>query len=158
ISGIPPAPHRVSSPHHKTPPRLPNGRQRGSVTARRETMRAGPALAISACVGLAAALPRAAVADADSAAPTTNPATVQEAPQVVVIGNAPLPGFGLPLNQIPSNVQTADSQDVHAARVTDVATYLNQHFNGVSVNESADNPYQLDINYHGFTASPLIGT
>jgi len=23
---------------------------------------------------------------------------------------------------------------------------------------AADNPFQLDINYHGFTASPLLGT
>ena len=38
-----------------------------------------------------------------------NSGSVQELPQVVVIGNAPLPGFGLPLNEVPANVQTADS-------------------------------------------------
>ena len=32
------------------------------------------------------------------------------------------------------------------------------NFSGVNVSESADNPFQLDINYHGFTASPLLGT
>ncbi len=40
----------------------------------------------------------------------------------------------------------------------DLADYLNNNFSGVNVSESADNPFQLDINYHGFTASPLLGT
>jgi len=39
-----------------------------------------------------------------------------------------------------------------------IADYLNNNFSGVSVSDSADNPFQLDINYHGFTASPLLGT
>ena len=95
---------------------------------------------------------------ADNPPPTANPAAAQELPQVLVIGNAPLPGFGLPFNEIPANVQTADSLDLLREQTTGVADYLNRSFTGVSVNESAGNPLQLDINYHGFTASPLIGT
>ncbi len=87
-----------------------------------------------------------------------NLATVQELPQVVVIGNAPLPGFGLPLNEIPANVQTASSADIESQQSTDVAEYLGNNFSGVNISASADNPFQLDINYHGFTASPLLGT
>ncbi|HYL71199.1 MAG TPA: TonB-dependent receptor, partial [Candidatus Dormibacteraeota bacterium] len=83
---------------------------------------------------------------------------MQELPQVLVIGNAPLAGFGLPLNEIPANVQTADSEALRNAQSTNVADYLNRHFTGVNGNESAGNPLQLDVNYHGFTASPLIGT
>jgi outer membrane receptor protein involved in Fe transport len=97
-------------------------------------------------------------ADSDAAETPSNPATVQELPQVLVIGNAPLPGFGLPLNQIPSNVQTAGGVDLERQQSTDVADYMSKNFSGVSVSESADNPFQLDINYHGFTASPLLGT
>ena len=96
--------------------------------------------------------------DSDAGSAPTNPATVQELPQVLVIGNAPLPGFGLPLNEIPANVQTATSADLERQQSTDVADYLNSNFSGVNVSESADNPFQLDINYHGFTASPLLGT
>ena len=55
----------------------------------------------------AAALPVAArAADTSEGAPS-NPATAQELPQITVIGNTPLGGLGLPMNQIPSNVQTA---------------------------------------------------
>jgi outer membrane cobalamin receptor len=78
--------------------------------------------------------------------------------QVVIIANTPLPGFGLPLTQIPANVQTATGLDLQNAQVNDVAHYLSERFMGVSVSDSADNPFQLDINYHGFTASPLVGT
>ena len=87
-----------------------------------------------------------------------NPAAAQELQQVVVIGNAPLPGLGLPLNQIPANVQTAGSEEMERQQTLSLADYLNNNFSGISVSESADNPFQLDINYHGFTASPLLGT
>jgi outer membrane receptor protein involved in Fe transport len=103
------------------------------------------------------ALPIAASAD-DRAAPPGNPAAAQELQQITVIGNTPLPGLGLPLNQIPANVQTANSQDMQNQQTLGIADYLNNNFSGVNVSESADNPFQLDINYHGFTASPLLGT
>jgi outer membrane receptor protein involved in Fe transport len=112
------------------------------------------AVAISAALGGVSAH----AGDSDAGTAPSNPATVQELPQVLVIGNAPLPGFGLPLNEIPANVQTATSADMEREQTTDVASYLNSNFSGVNVSESADNPFQLDINYHGFTASPLLGT
>jgi outer membrane receptor protein involved in Fe transport len=101
----------------------------------------------------------AAAADERPAAATAgNPAAAQELQQITVIGNTPLPGLGLPLNQIPANVQTATSQDMQNQQTLGIADYLNNNFSGVNVSESADNPFQLDINYHGFTASPLLGT
>src|SRR5579862_782378 len=87
-----------------------------------------------------------------------NPATVQELPQVVVIGNAPLPGLGLPLLAVPANVQSADSQDLQHQQTLGIADYLNNNFSGVSVNSTQASPLQDDVNYHGFTASPLLGT
>src|SRR5450631_2431942 len=108
---------------------------------------------------MAAALAASARADdKESPQPPSNAATAQELPQVVVIGTAPLPGLGLPLNEVPSNVQTADSKEMLRQQTLDLADYLNNNFSGVNVSESADNPFQLDINYHGFTASPLLGT
>jgi outer membrane receptor protein involved in Fe transport len=85
-------------------------------------------------------------------------ATASTLQQVVIIANTPLPGFGLPLTEIPANVQTATGLDLQNAQVNDVAHYLSERFMGVNVSDSADNPFQLDINYHGFTASPLVGT
>jgi outer membrane receptor protein involved in Fe transport len=117
---------------------------------------AHPGLWRLACFA-AAALP-AAVPATVAATNSGNPAAAQELPQVTVIANTPLPGLGLPLNQVPANVQTADSQDMQRQQTLGLADYLNNNFSGVNVSESADNPFQLDISYHGFTASPLLGT
>src|SRR6202041_714572 len=95
---------------------------------------------------------------ADADANPGNPAAAQELPQVTVIGNAPHPGLGLPMNQIPANVQTADSKEMQRQQTLDLADYLNNNFSGINRSETAANPFQLDINYHGFTASPLLGT
>jgi iron complex outermembrane recepter protein len=96
-------------------------------------------------------------ADTESNAPA-NPAAVQELPQVTVIATTPLPGLGLPLNQIPANVQSADSSEMQRQQTLNIADFLNNNFSGINASESAANPYQMDINYHGFTASPLLGT
>lgn len=119
--------------------------------------RAGTGLVLLGAGAVALVQPRVALAAGTDAVPG-NSATVQELPQVLVIGNAPLPGFGLPLNEVPANVQTADSEDLRRAQAGGIADYMNRRFTGVNVSESADNPFQLDINYHGFTASPLLGT
>src|SRR5882672_761990 len=109
------------------------------------------------CIG-GSALPLAASAvDADPSAVPSNPATAQELKEITVIGNTPLQGLGLPLNQIPANVQVADAADMQRQQTLDLADYLNNNFSGINVSESSDNPFQLDINYHGFTASPLLG-
>jgi outer membrane cobalamin receptor len=104
------------------------------------------------------ALPAVAPATDAPPQPPGNPATAQELPQVTVIANTPLSGLGLPVNQIPTNVQTADSRDLERQQALGVADFLNTSFSGVNVSESAANPFQLDVNYHGFTASPLLGT
>jgi outer membrane receptor protein involved in Fe transport len=109
------------------------------------------------CIASAASPVTAADEDRDSTVPA-NPATAQELPKVVIIGTAPLPGLGLPLEEIPSNVQTAGSEDVKRQQPLTIADYLNNNFSGINVSESQDNPFQPDVNYHGFTASPLLGT
>jgi iron complex outermembrane receptor protein len=122
-----------------------------------------PHLNQSLSVGLicivAAALPHPTLADdEDNPKVPSNPATAHELDQVVVIGTTPLSGLGLPLNQVPANVQTADAKDMRRQQTLDLADFLNNNFSGVSISESGDNPFQPDINYHGFTASPLLGT
>ena len=107
-------------------------------------------------LGSHAGVPPASAAGADADA--ANPPTLQELPQVVIIGNTPLEGFGVPLNEVPSNVQTATGADLQRQQSLDTADYLNNNFSGINVSESAGNPFQIDVYYHGFTASPLLGT
>jgi outer membrane receptor protein involved in Fe transport len=80
------------------------------------------------------------------------------APTVTVIGTTPLPGIELPRDQIPSNVQTLDATTLRDAGGVSIAEGMQRRLAGVSVNEIQGNPYQADLNYRGFTASPLLGT
>jgi outer membrane receptor protein involved in Fe transport len=93
-----------------------------------------------------------------SAVAQTTASLGAQLPQVIVIGITPLESFGLPLNEIPSNVQTASGADLQRQQSLDMVDYLNNNFSGVAVSESDGNPFQIDVYYHGFTASPLLGT
>lgn len=79
-------------------------------------------------------------------------------PAVQVVGTTPVPGTGVPRDQIPSNVQTLDEQRLRQAQSLNLPDAMNALLPSVSANEIQGNPYQIDVNYRGFTASPLLGT
>src|ERR1700758_4612905 len=85
-------------------------------------------------IGVGAARGAEPVAPGAAPASVVNPATAQELPQVVVIANTPLPGLGLPANEIPANVQAADSRQMQRQHTLDLADYLNNSFSGISAN------------------------
>jgi outer membrane receptor protein involved in Fe transport len=77
---------------------------------------------------------------------------------VTVVETAPLPGVNLPLGKIPSPVQIATGADIEQSGALDLADFMNRRLTGVYVNDIQNNPFQPDINYRGYTASPLLGT
>ena len=102
----------------------------------------------SAAFGLA--LP-ALAADADSKADAS-------LPTVVVIGVTPLPGAEIDRNQVAAPVQTATAEDIERTHALDLTAFMNRTLGSVYVNDVQNNPLQPDINYRGYTASPLLGT
>ena len=86
--------------------------------------------------------------------PAGNPPTFK----LEVIETTPLPGLDVKLDQIPAPVQTAVSAEIEASGALDLSDFLNRRFNGVFVNDTQNNPFQPDLNYRGYTASPLLGT
>jgi outer membrane receptor protein involved in Fe transport len=78
--------------------------------------------------------------------------------KVDVVAATPLPGGDLALNQIPSPVQTATKVDIDNSAALELGDFMNRRLNGVQVNEMQSNPFQPDVNYRGYTASPLLGT
>lgn len=78
--------------------------------------------------------------------------------KVEVVSTTPLAGVGLPLEQIPSNVQVVKGEAMQEQKSLTIADYMNNNLTGVSINETQNNPYQPDILFRGFTASPLLGT
>ncbi len=79
-------------------------------------------------------------------------------PAVTVIGSTPLPGVGLDKDQIPAPVQTGTSSEISRSNAIDLPGYLLRFLGSVYVNDIQNNPFQPDINYRGYTASPLLGT
>ena len=65
---------------------------------------------------------------------------------------------GVTLDQIPAPVQSATAADIEASGALDLSDFLNRRLTGVHVNEMQGNPFQADVNYRGYTASPLLGT
>ncbi len=78
--------------------------------------------------------------------------------KVEVVSTTPLPSIGVPINKIPSNVQTVKAQDLEKTQALDISDYMNRNLSGVHINNIQNNPLQADVNYRGFTASPLLGT
>ncbi|MFL6698129.1 MAG: TonB-dependent receptor [Vitreoscilla sp.] len=86
------------------------------------------------------------------------PGQVVALQSVVVVGTTILPGQATPLSQVPANVQTLQGGPAAVARAATLAQALEQGVGSVNVNDTAGNPYQLDVNFRGFTASPALGT
>jgi len=96
---------------------------------------------------------------------STVPATRQIALQlqgvataITVVTPTPIGNESLSLEQTPVPVQTLSADDMRRSNALDLADAINKRLNGVYVNENANNPFEPDINYRGYTASPLLGT
>jgi YVTN family beta-propeller protein len=81
-----------------------------------------------------------------------------EAPTVEVIGTTPLPGLGVPVEQVPSNVQAVTDRQIEDRQAINLPDLMTRSLPSVNVNEVTGNPFQADVNYRGFQASPLLGT
>lgn len=79
-------------------------------------------------------------------------------PMRVIVDSLPVPAVSQPLSEIPAAVQTAKGADVTQSQALDLSSFMNQRLGGVYVNDVQGNPYQMDVNYRGFTASPVLGT
>ena len=75
-----------------------------------------------------------------------------------VISTTPLPSIGLPLNIIPANIQIFDSKDLRNQPGVTFADQLINNAQGVTFSETQGNPWQPDVMFRGFSASPLAGT
>ncbi len=109
---------------------------------------------IRACFAVAVSV----VLEVPVAGAADNPATALEAPTVEVIGTTPIMGIGVPVNQVPANVQATTGADIQRQNTLDLSEYLGNNLGGVTLNHGQNNPFQPDVNFRGLAASPLLGT
>lgn len=70
----------------------------------------------------------------------------------------PLPGTSFDKDQITTNVQTATGDDIKKSRAINVSQFMNEHLQSVTVNDYSGNAFRQDVNFRGFSASPLVAT
>ena len=96
-----------------------------------------------------------------SAAPISQTVTLSLSSQttsLTVVSVAPLPGTTTSKDDVPMNIQTADAKDLENNGALDLSDFMSRKLTGVYLNNNQENPFQPDLNYRGYTASPLLGT
>jgi outer membrane receptor protein involved in Fe transport len=93
------------------------------------------------------------VKDADK-----NNQPANELSEVEVVEISPLDGLNQTKDKIPAPVQTATDKDIAKTNAINVTDFMNRSLGSVYVNDTQGNGFQPDINYRGFTSSPLLGT
>lgn len=88
------------------------------------------------------------------AAPGQTVEVVGPRPRVVT----PLPGVVLDRERTSVNVQSATARDIKAAQSLTLTDFLQGQMQSVNVLDYQGNPFQQDLMFRGFSASPLIGT
>ena len=86
------------------------------------------------------------------AAATNAPATATETAAV------PAEPGAIDVDKVPSNVQTMSTSDFDHAKAPNLLDAMQRALPGVSLSDQTGNQFQLDLNYRGFIASPVIGT
>ncbi len=70
----------------------------------------------------------------------------------------PLPGLPIDRETATTNIQSATSKEISESAATNVTEFMNTNMQSVNVTDYTGNPFQQDLNFRGFTASPQIGT
>jgi outer membrane receptor protein involved in Fe transport len=97
-------------------------------------------------------------APAAAQAPPAASERIEQLPPVIVIDSTPVPGLGIPVEKYPGNVQSVPPGDIDNRNRLDVSDTLLRGIGSVSINANQGNPWQSDLTYRGFLASPLAGS
>lgn len=93
-----------------------------------------------------------------SASATETDRSIVDLPPLQVVAAAPGAGATLPRSSRPYPAHRLDAEELDAMLVVDISQALNRRVPGISLNAVQGNPLQPDLQYRGFTGSPLLGT
>lgn len=82
----------------------------------------------------------------------------QTLPTIDVFAPTPLAGSVIDVEKVPANVTVVGSTRIQRAQSLNVTDALQQWVPGMIVTEVAGNPFQPDVQFRGFVASPVAGT
>jgi iron complex outermembrane receptor protein len=78
--------------------------------------------------------------------------------QTVVVTATAIPGTMIDIDKIPGNVQILSADDLTREGSASLTNALSSNLSSVNINDDLDDPFQPDILYRGFEASPVLGT
>jgi iron complex outermembrane receptor protein len=84
--------------------------------------------------------------------------TTLELEPIVVIGTTPVPGLRIDADKVPGNVQSLFSSDLAKDGTANLTGSMSNQLGSVNINDTLADPFQPDILYRGFEASPVLGT
>jgi outer membrane receptor protein involved in Fe transport len=79
-------------------------------------------------------------------------------PTIEVVATTPLAGSGIDSDKVPAGVTTLDAGQIERTQSLNITDTLQQRVPGIIINEVAGNPFQPDVQFRGFVASPVAGT
>ncbi|MBB3224912.1 TonB-dependent receptor [Pseudoduganella umbonata] len=94
-------------------------------------------------------------AHAAAAAPVPEGAAMA---RVEIVGALPFGGAGIEADRLPYARQMLDREALRDAQGGNLAETMARKLDGITVNEISGSPFQADVSYRGFRASPLLGT
>ncbi|MBC8051186.1 MAG: hypothetical protein H7X92_13730 [Chitinophagales bacterium] len=71
-----------------------------------------------------------------------------------IVGIAPQAGLDIDSNRLPHAVQSASGKTLQRAPSENLAGYMARNLTGANVNGISGSPFQNDVSYRGFRASP----
>jgi len=80
----------------------------------------------------------------------------QSVEKITIIGHTPLSPHGND-NYLLGSVQKIDDKALSRSNAMSLTEQMNNSLASVNVNDVQNNPFQPDVQYRGFTASPLLG-
>ena len=80
-----------------------------------------------------------------------------ELPQIDIIATSPMGGSGISIDKFPGNAEVLNPKEFSQDSQT-LPEILDQRIGSMQLNDTQGNPYQVDLNYRGFSASPILGT
>jgi iron complex outermembrane recepter protein len=162
-SGETPSPAEPSAPTPETPapavtaPVLPKMEVVAPKSAPKKKASPAPAKTLPV-----ATPPPAAPAPAQTPSPSPGPVAATPTPPAAV-GNvevrmSPVAGSELPIDKVPAAVSVIPSALIERAATASITEVINTYVPGATINEALGNALATDLQYRGFSASPLNGT
>ncbi len=79
-------------------------------------------------------------------------------PSPALYPTTPVPGSGIDVEKVPASVNIVNVGQIDRLRSANISDALQQYVPGIVVNEVSGNPFQPNVQFRGFVASPVAGT